>query len=209
MAARVCSECGGSLEGKAPSAKTCSVQCRQKRARRRKAANDNIEAQQAEVAVAQVVAREHDTVIERVLQQELEPVVRAAIDDEVLRAVDKLVKLTPLAISVLEEDLASDDAVLRQRAANTLVKYTIGHPALLKPQDEKHEQLIVNFNLPRPDDDPASGQDEVLRDVEEVEEDRVCDMCGELKPLPEFVAGSDRCKTCFEEYKANILRSIQ
>lgn len=151
--------------------------------------------------------REHDKVIERVLQQELEPVVRAAIDDEVLRAVDKLVKLTPRAIQALEDDLDSEDKVLRQRAATTLVKYTIGHPALLKPEDSKHEQLIVNFNLPRPDDQPDADQDVVPLD--EVDEARVCDICEEEKPASEFVAGSDRCRTCFEQWKSDVLRTLE
>jgi hypothetical protein len=202
-AARVCSECGGSLEGKAPQAKTCSVQCRQRRARRRKRVND--EAEQAEQAVREIVVREHDHVVERVLQQELQPVVREAIDEDVIRAIDQMVKLTPAAVEALRLDLQSTDAVLRQRAAALVVKYTVGHPALVKATEDTAQPLQVIFNLPRPGDSTGTEntEGEAIEDV--IEEDRVCDLCGEQKSATEFVAGSERCKTCFEDYKARVL----
>lgn len=201
--ARVCSECGKPLEGKAPSAKTCSVKCRQARARRRKHVNDEV-AHQAEEGVGQVIAREHDTVIERVLHQELQPVVREAINDDVLRAIEKMVGLTTRAVQTLAEDLESEDAVIRQRAASLVVKYTVGHPALVRPTEEHHEQLVVNVGLPRPDDvlqiEPESA------DVIEVEEEtKICDICHQEKPESEFESGSDRCTQCHQEWRNRIM----
>lgn len=206
-AARVCSECGGSLEGKAPSAKTCSERCRAKRARRRSAANrEQLEAQEQQAQ--EVVKREAPTEIERELKRQLEPVVREAIDEDVIRAIQKLVALTPKAIDAIEADLESKDPVLRGRAAALAVKYTIGHPALVKSTDEKHEQLIVNFNLPRPDDAVREPSADAEADAEDIEEDRVCDVCGEQKPVAEFVAGSDRCRACFEQRRAEVLKEF-
>lgn len=203
-AARVCSECGAPLTGLAPSAKTCSVRCRQKRGRRRKKANDEI-AQQAELGVHEVVKREGPTAIERIMKQELVPVVREAIDEDVIKAIQRLVAITPAAIAQIATDLESEDPVMRSRAAALVVKYTIGHPALVKPSDQKHEQLIVNFSLPRPEDAPV----EETVEVEEVEETRVCDICGREKVASEFVAGSERCQSCFDEAKAKILAEFQ
>lgn len=202
---RVCSECGAPLEGKAPSAKTCSVKCRQARARRKTKDSAALE-QRAE----EVVTREATTEIEKVMAQELIPVVRQAIDDNVIRAIQKMVALTPKAIEALEADLDSDDDVLRQRAATTLVKYTIGHPALVKPADEKHEQVIINFGLPRPDESGISQHPEgdIDADPATEEEVRVCDLCGKEKAVSEFVAESERCRSCFDEWKEKVLAEL-
>lgn len=207
MAERVCSECGKPLLDKAPTARTCSRRCRTQRHRRLARINRDIDTSEAVESVQAIVRRDGDAVVRRVLKQELEPVVREAIDESVLRAIDDLVALTPAAVAALRTDLESEDPVMRSRAAALVVKYTIGHPALVKPSDEKHEQLIVNFNLPRPD---AVVEEELVTDAanDAVEETRVCDLCGVEKESSEFVAGSDRCRTCFEAYRERILREF-
>lgn len=205
-ASRVCSECGAPLEGKSTQAKTCSVRCRQARARRRSKSGEAIEA--TEQLAAEVVTREATTEIEKVMAQELIPVVRQAIDDDVIRAIQKLVALTPDAIEALSDQLASDDEVLRQRAAQTVVKYTIGHQALVKSSDEKHEQLIVNFNLPRPDGEEVAPSEAIDADPATEEEVRVCDICQQEKPLSEFKDNSERCLSCFEEWRAKVIESL-
>lgn len=206
---RVCSECGASLKGKAPSAKTCSVNCRSARSRRRKGLNDDLEVQAAERTVAQIVQREGEDVVMRMLKQELQPVVREAITEEVMRAISNLVSLTPQAVVALAADLESDDAVLRQRAASLVVRYTIGHPALVKPAEDEAQPFQVIFQLPRPaDSGEAPAADQIEADAEVIEETRICDTCGKEKAAAEFVGGSDRCQSCFDEIRARVLKEF-
>jgi hypothetical protein len=208
MAARICSEwglaskCKGSLEGMSPRAVTCSVACRQHRARRLRKANLDGNALEATRGVRELVAAGGQDAVQAVLKQELAPLVREAIDEDVLQAISRMVKLTTKAVAVLADDLDGEDKVMRQRAAALVVKYTVGHPALVKPIDETPPQLEVHFNLPRPDGTDAAPQ---YDEEGEVVEDKVCDSCGESKPVGAFVAGSDRCEDCFREAREKII----
>lgn len=208
MAARMCSEwglregCAGSLEGLSPQALTCGVACRQHRARRLKAARIDSTALEATRGVRELVRAGGQDAVQAVLKQELTPLVREAIDDDVLAAIGKMVGLTTKAVARLERDLDGEDAVIAQRAAALVVKYTVGHPALVKPVDETPQALTVHFNLPRPD-----GTVEAPAVDEEGEEitDFVCDQCGEERAAELRVAGSDRCEICFQATRAAIL----
>lgn len=203
--ARVCSECGAPLAGKSVRAKTCSVRCRQARARRLRSAHVDARALEDTREIRDLVRTAGQDAVQQVIKQELAPVVREAIDDDVLRAISKMVGLTTRAVEVLAADLESEDAVIRQRSAALVVKYTVGHPALVKSADEMPPHLEVHFSLPRPDSEPILTEyDEDGQTVDE----RSCDMCGQLKPIAEFVAGSDRCSACFEESRREIRKQF-
>jgi len=204
-AERLCTECGGPLIGKATSAYTCSDSCRKKRQRRRAA--KNAEAKQRDATVSQIVRSEVRDVATDVLKAELAPVVREALDDDVLRAVRGMVALTPRAVQVLGEQLDSEDQVLAGRAASLVVKYTVGHPALVRPQDEAAQPMQVIFQLPRADEPSAPPALEA--EAEEDDGPRRCDTCHQDKPGDAFEGGSDRCTECFERDRARILHSFQ
>lgn len=207
--ARTCSECAEPLSGRSPTSKTCGNACRLKRSRRlRRVKSDHADfeanypgAGSAEVAA--IVRRESYDAVMRVTQSEITPIVREALTEDVLRAVQSMIGLTPRAVELLGEDLESEDSTIRQRAYTLLIKYTAGHPALLQPKDSDHgAQLVVQFGLPRPD---AAA---LLPPEAEVVEDITCDMCGEDKPATEFESGSLRCKPCFETWKATVLEQF-
>lgn len=207
MATRRCSECGESLAGLAVTAKTCSQECRQKRSRRLR--RQKVDAAKAAAAtpeqreLSQRARNEVTDAVRDVAREELRPVVREAITQEVLDAVASLVGLTPTAVEKIKEDLESDDTTIRQRAYTLVTKYTIGHPAIMRPPEEEAARtLTVNFDLPRPEVESAVGTEDTVPDsvelVADATEVKPCDNCGEDKPLDQFVAGSDRCQTCFD-----------
>lgn len=201
--ARTCSECGTALLGKSLQAKTCGPACRSTRSRRQKRTNSELELLNEDSGIneiTRIVRRESPDVAKDVIRKELGPIVRQALTEDVLRAIEKLVGLTGKAVAALEEDLGSEDATIRQRAYTLLIKYTAGHPALVKADDTTDSsQLVVNFNLPRPDVDQVSVLD---TDATEL---KTCDQCNEEKPVDEFESGSDRCVPCFEKWKATIV----
>jgi hypothetical protein len=203
VGARTCSECGTPLSTRRPGTKTCSGKCRAERSRRTRRANREVQEFEESFhdgaqEIAAIVRREAPDHIKNVIQQELRPVVREAITEDTLRAIQSLLALAPRAVEAITEDLESDDAVLRQRAYTLIAKYTIGHPAIItKDETDSSKQIVVNFNLPRPDS--------ITLESDEPEELKTCDLCDEVKPESEFMAGSDRCWTCFEEHKAKIL----
>ena len=204
-AERVCTECGGSLAGRSPSSYTCSNACRKKRERRRR----KEKAEGREATVGQLVNRRAEDVAHDVLKEELRPIVRGAITEDVLRAVNRMVKLTPRAVEVLGEQMDSGDAVLEGRAAALVVKYTVGHPALVRPEEESPQAMQVIFQLPRPDQPAPAIPIESETDDEEDTENRVCDICHETKSLAEFEGDSDRCSKCFREWREQILHRMQ
>lgn len=204
---RLCSECGQSLAGRKANAKTCSPNCRQKRSRRLASANADAQAEAAlpdhVKEIRQAARGERDDVVDRVLQEELRPVVRESITDDTLKAIRDLIALTPEAVAAIQEDLASEDATIRQKAYTLIARYTIGHPAIVRPpEEEADKQLIVHFNIPRPEQHGATEEPEVIEAESAVplhdDELRQCDMCGADKPITDFVAGSHRCVTCYE-----------
>lgn len=208
MASRTCSECGASLSGLGPRAKTCSTKCRSTRSRRIKRGKDE-ERDYAETRPAahqeirSAIRRESPDVINRVLRDELQPIVREAITEDVLRAIQQLVGLTPRAVQLLEADMEDDDPTTRQRAYTLLLKYTTGHPALVQPKDtEAGKQITVNFALPRPEQEAIQAANGPI--TAEAIELRTCDSCGEDKPSDEFVTNSQRCQVCFEMWHADV-----
>jgi len=165
------------------------------------------------------VRDEVNDAIGEAVQTELKPVVREAITEDVLRAVQDLVGLTPAVVAAITEDLASEDSTIRQRAYSLVAKYTIGHPAIVRAEDQHAgQQLVVIQGLPRPEERApltAEGSPpmEPAKDVIELAEGaaietKICDKCGNDKPLEEFVAASDRCTTCFQEQQRRAQEMI-
>lgn len=205
--ARRCSECGRTLVGRSVLTKTCTDACRAKRSRRLQRENKEIANAEAggsaftpaQAQMAAIVNGKIKEIAHEVLKEELRPVARDALTEDVLRSIDQLVALTPEAIAAIAADIRGDDPVLRQRAYTLVTKYTLGHPALVRPADtDPSAQLVVNIGLPRPTD---SEQADAETDAEETV---TCDMCAAEKPASEFVAGSQRCRTCWEEQRAQV-----
>lgn len=144
-----------------------------------------------------------DQALARVTEKELVPVVREAITEDVYRAIQSLIGLTPQVVAALAEDLDSEDPLVRSKAMALALKYTVGHPALTdKEATAAPAQMVVSFALPRPDDVDIDG---VYSDVTDEEADwRTCDMCHLSKPPGEFVGASDRCFPCVANWKATI-----
>jgi hypothetical protein len=150
---------------------------------------------------AEITARvrsELPDVAHRVIEEEIRPVVRESITADTLRAISKMVALTPHAVAAIQEDLLSDNEVVRQRAYTLIMKYTVGHSALVQPPDQDRTQpLQIHFDLPRPTDAPDPEPDEPEPEVEDAEVVRECDTCRADKPESDFVANSDRCVECY------------
>lgn len=186
---------------------TCGKSCRQKRARRlRSQKREQAQMDRAPAAVrtiSEMVRRYQPDEVKNVLHEELRPIVREALTEETLRAIQRLLGLTDRAVQVVQEDLESEDPALRSKAAALLLKYTVGHPALVKADDaDGSKQIVVNFALDRPDTVE-------LADAEsEVTEMRTCDLCDTEKPATEFVGSSERCMQCQDEWKQRIIDSV-
>lgn len=207
-ASRICSECPNPLTGKGPHTKTCSPKCRSARSRRIK----RNKAEAGEASAATPVARElrarvegeRDDQLHKVVEEELRPVVREAITEDTLRAIGDLVGLTSTAVAAIADDLGSIDAVIRQRAYSLVMKYTVGHGAIVAPIDQDRTQpIVVNFDLPR----PAPIEGEAVLDTSEPEvtdavEVKTCDMCGHEGPAQDFAANSTRCNDCYAKQRA-------
>lgn len=208
--ARKCSECENLLEGRLSNAKTCSNACRNKRSRRLRRArkqggrpplpeHQRVLSQAANGAVKDLA---HE-----VAKEELRPVVREAITDDVLKAIDGLVKLTPQAIQALTLDLASSDDQVRQKATALILRYTLGNQSVAPaPAEQQPAPMQVVFNMPRPGStEPGVSVDSGTAEIPEaVEDTRECQDCREWKVDAEFVAGSDRCQSCYDGLQARI-----
>jgi hypothetical protein len=197
-----------SLANRGPKALTCGDNCRKDRSRRLKRQKseagriEQLTPEQRELT--EITRGERDDVAHRIVQEELRPVVREAITEDVMRSIQEFVGLSPKAVKALTEDLESEDVTIRQRAYTLWAKLTIGHPALVTRDDDPNQkQLIVNFELPRPDD-PEPIEAEVVPEAAANEGERACDLCGELRREEEFVDGSDRCRYCWEQQRAEV-----
>lgn len=209
MAYRICSECPNDLKGKPPQTKTCGPACRSKRSRRLKRQHKERGLESAmpdhQKEITERVKSEIPDVAHHIIEEEIRPVVRESITADTLRAIAEMVALTPDAVTALREDLASEDSTIRQRAYTLLLKYTVGHQAIVRPPEEDPSKVIeVNFELPRPDDSPPTGEEVVV----EATEVKVCDTCAIEKPVDQFVANSLRCVTCHEAQAAQAAKLL-
>lgn len=201
MAVPRCSECPNKLayedgSPKPAGTKTCSVKCRSTRARRlkREAAARGGDKRSAHVQEISDALKGGDA-LHQAAVEEFKPLVREAMTESVLQGIDTLIKLTPAAIQCLEQDLSNSDDTIRQRAYTLLLKYTMGNPSVAPPsQQAQPAGLTVQFNLPRPGDDPAATSSVAA----ESEALRTCQDCSAEKPESQFVAGSSRCEACHD-----------
>lgn len=196
---RRCSECENSLAGKAPTTKTCSDPCRNRRSRR--LAKENAREVPPEQKLAQALQGEYKDAAHEVIQQQLAPVVREAMTEDVLSAIQSLVGLTPAAVRAIEMDLGDEDSTVRQRAYTLLLKYTVGHPAVVQARDaDPNQQMVVHFNLPRPEAVVEADATEYVED-----DLRTCDECGKEDVPGMFIGASDRCTACYDKRQADVL----
>lgn len=153
-------------------------------------------------ALSAAARGEVDDVLHDVAKEELRPVVREAITEDVLRAAADLVALTPTMVAAITEDLNGSDKLLRQKAYTLLAKYTLGNTSIAPQQEHSDQPLQVVFNLPRPGDNPSPALD---LDVDGTVELRQCMECAEDKPTSEFVGMSERCQVCHDALRAKVM----
>lgn len=202
-----CSECTNKLvyptgEPKPAGTKTCSVKCRSTRARRLKREEKARGGDKRSAHVQEISdgLKSGDALHEAAVD-EFRPLVREAMTEDVLRSIDTLIQGTPRALRRLEEDLDNQDDTIRQRAYTLYLKYTLGNPSVAPPSTTAAPAgLTVQFNLPRPGDDPAAPSSIPA----EFEEMRTCEDCGLEKRAHEFVAGSNRCETCHDGMRSML-----
>lgn len=197
-ASRRCSECSASLTGMQSTAKTCGENCRKKRTRRLAKKKTRVVPEHLAPMHDAVVAAQED-VLHDVAVAELTPIVREAITDDVLLAVDKLMRnVLPAALDAIADDIAGEDKDLRQRAYTLLMKYTLGNPSVAPKQDAPSgQQVVVNFELPRAGSAPA--------DVEaEADEQQTCSECGTERSISDFLEASTRCVHCDAALRARV-----
>jgi hypothetical protein len=205
MAKKVCSECGKPLER--ANQKTCGTTCRSKRSRRIKrsraaaAKSTNEKRTHAEhlQPLNQAVNRGARDVAHKILEDELRPIVRESITEDVLKGIGDLVKLTPRMVELIGQDMESEIPDVRQKAYSLLARYTLGNSAVA-PQAEQSAgaPMQVVFQLPRPGD---SGEPPIRVDATEL---LTCMECQTEKPAQEFVGNSERCQTCHDGLQAKI-----
>ena len=144
---RHCTECDEPVSGRAL---TCSATCRKRRSVR--------------IRTARTAGRPLDTIAgddaeraaQEILRDELKPVIREALTEDVLSGIRTLVQHLPKATTRLVEDLDSTDELVRQRAYMELLKRTVGNQNIVpdvnadKQQDvlwatERHKELSVQI----------------------------------------------------------------
>ncbi len=201
-----CSECGVPLvnaDGSPTPAgtKTHNASCRNKRARRLKreekeAALARRRPKRAKHVLAVAEEVENGAAMHEAAVEVFKPLIREAMTEKVLGGIQSLIDMQPEALAALRQDLSSNDDKIKQNAYTLWFKYTMGNPSVAPPSTTQAPSgLTVQFNLPRPGDDPhvalpAPADAVTLRD---------CDVCGESKTEAEFVAGSPRCEVCHDK----------
>lgn len=204
---RKCSECDNLLPP-GSKAKTCSQSCRQKRSRRK--SRQRVTAGHANAAKAKVPQEWKDVLEDvghEVAKEELRPVVREAMTEDSMQALQKMVGLLPGVVEQLQADVTDPDPVVRQKAHAMVLRYTLGHEKALPPDEKQPAGVNVIFTMPRPGDHPDTMpelSDTVPADAEELRE---CDTCRQAKPASEFFGAALRCNPCVEAFqvRANAL----
>ncbi len=194
-------------EPKPSGTKTCSQRCRQKRATRVKARQAKQGRGTKHAPAVQdmaAVTQGHLTdVVHEVMVDELRPLVREAMTEEVLRSINLLVGMTAEGIAALQQDLSAEDDTIRQRAYTLLLKYTMGNPSVAPPPTHvAPSPMTVQFNIPRPGD--PTDTTPAVEPAGEAEELRQCTDCSQHKPESEFVGASPRCQVCFDGLHATL-----
>lgn len=195
---RPCTECP-TLLPEGSRAKTCSDSCRQKRARRVKKARGD--AGRASAAARGMTADQKaalEDVAHEVMAKELTPVIREAITEEALGSLRALVGLLPGVIEGLETDIYDTDDLVRQKAHTLVLRYALGSGAAT---DDAGAALTIINAMPRPDSSAPEASDAEITDATEM---RVCDICEDEKPAPQFVGASSRCEDCMAKLQSKV-----
>lgn len=219
---RRCANCGKPLEGR-PNQKTCSPACRAALKRTRDRTNKRQELRALAAVetefpaegpdeVQAAIQRRRDDVIREAFVDELRPVLREAIDEDVIRAIKGMVGLAPAAILALKQDLESGDAVLRSKAASLIIKYTMGNNLVTPTREGSQGGLTIINQLP---DAPQAavletGQTEDVIDAEVDEDDdaRRCESCRLPRPASDFVGDAPICNHCLADRRARAFDAI-
>jgi hypothetical protein len=221
--ARVCTECPASLEGKPPTAKTCSSPCRKKRARRiaraRKQGGAKGGSYPEHLSELSAVARDVAPDLMRdVIREEARPIAREALTEDVLRATQDLLKLTPKAVENIAADMASGDERIRQKATEFVLRYTLGNQSIAPTATNNPAPMQVVLNWPTAPPAVIEGSaveleqpalaEPVVDAPEHIELPegalRDCMWCHKTKPVAEFVGVSDRCQACHDDVLADV-----
>lgn len=199
---RKCSEyahCGKLLVGKSAQAKTCSTACRSRRAHRLKRARSKggqmSPYDPALAAVVDVAAGKTKEAAHDVLKEELRPIVREALTQDVLDGLGELVEMVPEAVALIRADFDSADETIRQRAYTLLLKYTLGNQSIA-PASATAAPAPMQVFFGRQPDAPSTPAEAV--------ELNTCEACGREAPKAEFVANSDRCRACHAEVQQRV-----
>jgi hypothetical protein len=209
---RQCSECENFLPAdSSKTRKTCSAPCRQKRSRRitrqRKTAG-------AKGHDATRIPQEWKDVLEdagtEVVKEELRPVVREAMTEDSMQALQRMVRLLPGVVDQLAKDITHPDDLVRQKAHTMILRYTLGHEKALPPDDKQPAGVNVILAMPRPDTSESlsdtAPQEPVSADAEEL---RLCDTCSESKPTSEFFGAALRCDACVTAFQERAQRLLE
>lgn len=196
--ARKCTECETPVSGKAL---TCSDRCRTRRSVRLR----------AERARGQVDRTGAEDIAQEILREEIRPVVREALTEEVLRGIEDLIGHVPDAVAAATALLQSGDEEMRYKAAALIMRHTVGHKAIVPDVNEgSNAQMTVVFGIPRPDEVPADMLPRRDPDAPALlpppVELRECDACGADKPADDFIANSNRCDECFAKQQKLLAR---
>jgi hypothetical protein len=217
-----CEICGNPLTGK--QRRACSQKCRDALRTRAAADRKNLEREVAEHEVTKAVQAEVAAQVGAVTQE--------VMTEQVLQHIRRFVHLVPQALDAIEKNLGSDDPDVRQKAATTLLRYTLGNPSVAPPSLEQEKPPIkIEFGIPRADTvGPAKGGgirplldssdlpdltidgveatsiDAESLDLDDVEtcEKRICMECNNEKCVDEFVGNSFRCKDCDARLQARV-----
>lgn len=226
---RVCSECGKQLRPKPgrklrTDAKTCGARCRTNRSRRlrrlkyqekrlrqdeERGIDRSVDGQGTSALAPMVDTRggmRVRDILARTFQEELRPIIREQITEETLRAIQRLVALTPVMVEAIGRDLEHPDPKIHQRAYSVLARYTLGHTAIVTPPEEasRRTMTVIFDGMVRPGQDPAPEPIEAKAS----EPPRVCNSCDQTKPAVEFVERSDRCIDCHNELQARMRKVL-
>lgn len=157
--------------------------------------------------VAALVGRKREDAIREAFIDEVRPVVREAIDGDVIRAIQGLVGLVPSAVLALEADLAGDDPMARSKAAALVVKYTMGNPNVTPPREDNRPQLTIINAMPDASEPVLDDPPDIVLDGD-AEDLRPCDTCREEKPVSQFPGDGPRCQQCMDERKAAVMAAL-
>lgn len=212
-----CEVCGNPLTGK--QRRACSAKCRNAL---RTSASADVAARVREVAQNTAVEAVQDE-----MKEQVGKVVQEALTDEITAQLKGFVHLIPNALAAIEKNLASEDDDVRQKAATTLLRYTLGNPSVAPPSiTPEAEPLQIQFMIPRSDSvGPAPGGgirplaagaepghvhqhaiDVESTDLDDIQtcEQRVCMECGLPKCADEFVGQSPRCLDCHRRLQERV-----